>query len=38
VELWKTRRLSARFALLENEKLCAELVTQYINVKQRQIL
>jgi hypothetical protein len=35
------RRLShhgVHFSLLDNEKLCADLVTQYINVKQRQLL
>jgi hypothetical protein len=27
-----------RFSLLDNEKMCTELVSQYISVKRRQIL
>jgi uncharacterized protein (DUF58 family) len=32
------QRRGVQFALLDDEKLCAQLVTQYLNVKQRQIL
>lgn len=32
----KNRGIS--FAVLENERLCAEMITQYLNVKRRQIL
>ena len=32
------RRRGVGFSLLENEKLCAQLVSQYLSVKQRQIL
>ena len=32
------QRRGVQFSLLENERLSAELVTQYINVKQRQLL
>jgi uncharacterized protein (DUF58 family) len=32
------QRRGAQFSLLDNEKLSAQLVTQYLNVKQRQIL
>jgi uncharacterized protein (DUF58 family) len=38
-ELEKTlQRRGAQFALLENEKLCPQLVSQYLSVKQRQLL
>ncbi|MBI5395554.1 MAG: DUF58 domain-containing protein [Verrucomicrobia bacterium] len=38
-ELEKTlQRHGVQFAQLDDEKLCAELVTQYLNVKQRQLL
>jgi uncharacterized protein (DUF58 family) len=32
------QRQGVGFALLENEKLCSELVTRYLSIKQRQIL
>jgi len=32
------QRRGVQFALLDDERLCAQLVTQYLNVKQRQIL
>ncbi|HTR42441.1 MAG TPA: DUF58 domain-containing protein [Pseudomonadales bacterium] len=32
------QRLGVQFSLLKNERLSAELVTQYLNVKQRQLL
>jgi len=32
------QRRGARFSLLDNEKLSAQLVTQYLNVKQRQLI
>ena len=32
------QRRGVRFSLLENEKLAAELVTQYLGVKQRQLI
>jgi uncharacterized protein (DUF58 family) len=32
------QRRGVRFSLLENEKLSAQLVTQYLNVKQRQLI
>jgi uncharacterized protein (DUF58 family) len=31
-------RRGVQFALVNNEKLCVELVSQYLNVKQRQLL
>lgn len=31
-------RLGVTFLMMENERLCAEVVTQYINVKRRQLL
>jgi len=34
----KLRRRRADFSLLENEKLCTHLVSQYFSVKQRQLL
>lgn len=38
-ELDKTlQRRGVRFAMLENEKLCVQLVSQYLGVKQRQLL
>jgi uncharacterized protein (DUF58 family) len=38
-ELGKTlQRRGVRFSLLESEALCVQLVTQYLNVKQRQLL
>jgi uncharacterized protein (DUF58 family) len=39
LELEKSlHRRGVQFAQLNDEKLCAELVTQYLNVKQRQLL
>jgi uncharacterized protein (DUF58 family) len=32
------QRHGVRFSLLDNEKMCAQLVSQYMSVKQRQIL
>jgi hypothetical protein len=32
------QRRAVRFSLLENERLSAELVSQYMGVKQRQLL
>jgi hypothetical protein len=32
------QRRGVRFSLLDNERLSAQLVTQYLNVKQRQLL
>ena len=32
------RRVGVQFSLLSNERLCAELVSQYLSVKQRQLL
>ncbi len=38
-ELEKTlQRRGVHFSLLDNEKLSAQLVTQYVNVKQRQLI
>lgn len=31
-------RKGVRFSLLENESLCLDLITQYINIKQRQLI
>ncbi len=39
LELGKTlKQRGMQFTLLENEKLCAEVVTQYLNVKRRQLV
>ena len=32
------QRRGVRFSLLDNERLSAQLVTQYLNVKQRQLI
>jgi uncharacterized protein (DUF58 family) len=32
------KQRGVQFALLENEKLCADVVTQYLNVKRRQLM
>ncbi len=39
IELHKTvKRQGARFSLIENEKMCTQLVTQYVDLKKRQLL